>query len=175
MTNHAGFGKLISITHRKKVPHLKQLLPLLLIGLIIGGVVWFMQDDYEPPFEPAYFDEVNKEDWRMRFFLDPDDDGLQIGIQLNWEGESRGADELEKLEFFVNHGTGSFYYQDLDVQEFEGELIHRELCEACLDESGRLEASIMMNWRTAGETESIFHQFVLNGLSVEEFPDYIKE
>ncbi|AOM83629.1 hypothetical protein BBEV_2288 [Salisediminibacterium beveridgei] len=154
---------------------MKQLLPLLFIALMIGGVVWFMQDEYEPPFEPAYYDEVNEEGWQMRFFLDPEDDEVHIGIQLNYEGDTFEPDQLEKLEFFVNHETGSFYYQDLDVEGFAGELIHKEVCDACLDESGRLVGSMMINWQMNGEAESVFHQFVLTDIPAEEYPDDVRE
>lgn len=154
---------------------MKQFMPLLLIAAMIGGAFWLFQDEYEPPFDPLYEDAAVNDDWRVVFFLEPEDDTLTIGAWLEWISEDRDAEDLEKLEFFVNHGTGSFFYQDLNVEEGGEELIYQERCDGCLSPSGRLEASMMINWQAGGETGSDFHHFVLPDIDVALYEDYIGE
>ncbi|MBU9710201.1 hypothetical protein [Evansella tamaricis] len=126
---------------------MKQLFPFILIAAIIGGVMFFMNDDYEKDrFEPVNSIETISVDWVATLFVD--DTHLEVptlGVRL----ESRKDDmDLEAIEFFLESERGGFYYQDLNVQQFNGEISYSEPCEFC-DQTDSIYSyvNVQVHWK----------------------------
>ncbi|NJP37791.1 hypothetical protein [Alkalicoccus luteus] len=140
---------------------MKQVLPFILISVVVGALLYFLQDDYEGPFDPDHRSDASDAYWDAVLFVEGEDEEAEIGFRLS-PAEDREFDpaSIDMLEVFVDSSNVSFYFQDLDMEEFEEELIHRETCTVCSSVS-QIEARMLVNWREDGETRSSQYQFSL--------------
>ncbi|MCE7792219.1 hypothetical protein K8O68_07240 [Salipaludibacillus sp. CUR1] len=140
---------------------MKQIMPFILIGLIVAGVMFFMRDDYEEPFRPELSDEVTESHWTATFFInDIGSDSAETGLRLESNNEQMTSEEITAIEFFAETDVGGFFYQDLELEDFNGVLLHEEACEACGQIEGEtVQASAVVNWRESGETKTEHFNF----------------
>ncbi|WP_280770124.1 hypothetical protein [Salipaludibacillus daqingensis] len=143
---------------------MKHIIPFVLIGLIVVGVMIFLQDDYAEPFRPDLSDEMTKNDWIATFYInDLESEDATIGVKLDYSNENISIEDMEAIEFFVETEVGGFFFQDLQITDFDGEIAHEEECEQCQDFSGEeIHATAIVNWRVNGETKTEHYQFQLN-------------
>ncbi|MDG5786280.1 hypothetical protein QA612_02175 [Evansella sp. AB-P1] len=140
---------------------MKQFIPFLVIAVIVGGAMLFLGDSYEEEsFEPFSTQERWSQYWDMTIFLEESSEDLpNLGVHLEFE---RDDVVIDAIEFFVNTDHGGFFYQDLEMDEFEETILYSELCDFCEElESDDVDGVLMMNWRQDGEIRSEFFHFRL--------------
>ncbi|CAM3902580.1 hypothetical protein [Alkalicoccus chagannorensis] len=136
---------------------MKQMLPFLIIIALIGGVVFWMQDDYEGPFQPDHEDASETEDWEAVFYIDEADSGeTMMGLRLE-AGENVTVEEVQSIEFFVDSAVKGFFYQNLELDDFDGTIDYSEPCPAC-ENTSSVSGRALLNWDD-GETHSSQLQF----------------
>ncbi len=119
--------------------------------------MFFMNDDYEiEEFEPTMSMEQHTRTWDISLFVEEVDDDLEIGLKLDAKDEEM---ELEAIEFFLISMSEGIFYQDLEVENFDGTIQYAELCTFCgeEDEEDGLFSyshympylSVVINWREA--------------------------
>ncbi|PYZ92433.1 hypothetical protein CR194_16530 [Salipaludibacillus keqinensis] len=138
---------------------MKQMIPFLVIGVIVAGAMFLLRDEYEEPFQPDLSDEVTQNDWNAIFFInDIENDVAEVGLRLTFINEDLEPDEIDALEFFVEFDDtelNGFFYQDLEVEQFDGTVKHGEECQECSENLGeKIVASAVVNWRANGETKT---------------------
>ncbi|MDQ0258035.1 hypothetical protein J2S74_005498 [Evansella vedderi] len=142
---------------------MKQFFPFILIAGIVGAAMFFLSDNYEEErFDPYYSFEERSMYWEYTVFLeDVSEEVPEIGVRLHFINENKKRD-INALEFFVETDYGGFYYQDLDINDFNGEIIYTEPCDFCLS-NGRLNVygNIYINWRENDEIYSDWLHFHL--------------
>ncbi len=150
-----------TIVSRKGGIRMKQVLPFILISAVVGALLYFLQDDYEGPFDPDHRSDASDAYWDAVLFVEREGDEAEIGFRLSPAEDSEfEPDSIDMLEVFVDSSNVSFYFQDLEMDSFEDELIHREACSVCSSAS-QIEARMLVNWREEGETRSSQYQFSL--------------
>ncbi|SDY34842.1 hypothetical protein SAMN05421736_1011021 [Evansella caseinilytica] len=145
---------------------MKQVLPLMLIAIIVGGALFFLSDSYEEErFLPEWSNIQTTENWEVTlFFNEIHSDTPEIGVRLELLS---GDHEIAALEFFMETWHGGFYYQDLTMNNFDGTVIYSENCQFCTgDEPEYGYGNLVLNWRQNGEiyTEFIYFDVLANGL-----------
>ncbi|WP_078597505.1 hypothetical protein [Evansella clarkii] len=146
---------------------MKQILPFILIAVLVGGAMFFLNDDYEEAaFDPDWTDERSIAGWDMTLFLNNGSGKDQeIGFKLEYAGLAEEPN-IEALEVFVVTEHGTFFYQDLDIEEFNKEIIYSVPCDFCSEAEGSYSyTEIILNWRQTGYTRQEY--FDMN-LYVEE-------
>ncbi|PYZ96974.1 hypothetical protein CR205_14980 [Alteribacter lacisalsi] len=177
---------------------MKQILPILLIVAVIGGAMFFFQ-------EPAAVEEVERDwdasgnvmqgagegnnKWKLELWADFEDTEEPIvGFDLSMRDKERGAD-VEAVEVFVQfyNPMGSFYYQDLNVdEEFDGMIAIEEVCTFCskdafddsemyygTDGDSDLFGYITIAWREDGTTYESGTDFSMPGKILNN-EDYVE-
>ncbi|UTR09065.1 hypothetical protein MM300_14165 [Evansella sp. LMS18] len=142
---------------------MKQIIPFIIIAALIGGAMFFLNDDYqEAAFDPGWTNEQSVADWDITLFLEngPGSD-REIGFMLEYAGLAEDPD-IDALEVFVLTEYGSFFYQELDIEEFNKEIIYSVPCDFC-DEAERsyTNTNIMLNWRQNGHTRQEYTEMNL--------------
>lgn len=138
---------------------MKQLVPFAVIIILIGAVMFFLQDDYEGPFGPDYRSEASDSFWDAVLYVEEDNGEYDIGVRLEANEETINPEDVEAIEFFVDSSTIGFFYQDLDVDDFDGTVDYSESCSAC-ENLTHIEARVLVNWSDQ-ETRSSQYQFSL--------------
>ena len=137
---------------------MKQFFPVILIGLFVAGVVYFMQDDYEPSLDAEIMEEIELGHWDVTFFLDELESGDPVkGIEVLWNEAGSELRDIQSLEMRVVSSAGRFFRQELALEDFDGRIKHKEACSQCADiaELHEIEGRVTLNWRIEGETEII--------------------
>ena len=139
---------------------MKQIIPFILIAMIVGGALFLLQDDYgEETYNPIVEVQAVSTFLRATFFLEEGekegeyDLGVAIrGMNDEWQ--------IEGLEFFFHSPYGSLNYQNLEIEDFAGEIIYTEPCLYCsFDMEGTesnhdLYADLIVNWKESGYTRT---------------------
>lgn len=139
---------------------MKQLVPFAVIILLIGAVIFFMQDDYEGPFGPDYSSEASDSFWDAVLYVNEDNGEFDIGIRLELIAENINPENIEAIEIFVDSSAIGFFYQELELDEFDGTVDYSEPCSAC-ENISQIEARVLVNWSDQ-ETRSSQYQFSLS-------------
>ncbi|QKS70631.1 hypothetical protein FLK61_28210 [Paenalkalicoccus suaedae] len=140
---------------------MKHILPLGLIGLIIIGVLYFLQDDYPRPLEADFAQAISDQDFTATFFIDGAGEEREIGLRLDLQ-DMRRMNTISELEFFVDGIATTFYYQDLVMNEFNGSVTKRQ---SCLCEENDYRPIVRVNFKERGEVYSATYSF---NLQIEE-------
>jgi len=142
---------------------MKHMMPFILIALIVAGAMIFLQDDYEEPFRTDLKSEVEKNDWVAIFFInDIESEDASVGIKLDYNNEDTSPENIEALEFFVETKVGDFFFQDLEIEDFDGEMIYEERCESCIDQGLEdIYGTAIVNWRINDETMTEHFSFLV--------------
>ncbi|WP_026690840.1 hypothetical protein [Alteribacter aurantiacus] len=136
---------------------MKQYIPLLVIAAIIGGALLVFQEPKEEP-EPDWSSTTDYFDipWAFTMFANYEEEELELGFTAEYTEDN--ANEIEAFETFVTvYGPlGSFYYQDLDMDDFDGVITYKEVCDFCVEEdyammSDLVHASVKLAWKINGE------------------------
>lgn len=124
-------------------------MPFVVIGLIVGGAMFFLNDSYKEEFDPGWSQEQDGYEWNMTVFLeDVHRDVPEIGVRLERHREDV---DIEAIEFFFETGYGGFYYQDLDVNQQDGVFTYTEDCDFCQEaDMNSIPGTIMINWKESG-------------------------
>lgn len=144
---------------------MKQIVPFILIAVIVAGAMFFLNDSYEEErIDPFYTYEESSMYWKYKIYLEEvvDEEAPEIGVRLEFLEEEK-AEEIDALEFFVDTQQGGFYFQDLDIEEFDGVITYSELCDFCekLEEIPTY-ANLIISWRQQGELHSDYLHFNLD-------------
>lgn len=128
---------------------MKHILPLLLIGGIVLGVVFFLEDDYEEPFNTDLTDEDTSDDWTATFFLkELSSEDPEIGVRLEHISTNLQPESVTDLEIFIEGSLGDLYFQSLEIEDFTGTITFSEVCERCAEFRGEpVEVTARFNWR----------------------------
>lgn len=122
--------------------------------------MYFMQDDYEGPFNPEYRSSSSDDFWNAVLYVDEDNDEYKIGVRLEHNEETINPEDIEAIEFFVDSSTIGFFYQELELADFDGTVDYSEECLPCAN-LNQIEARVLVNWR-GEESRSAQYQFSLN-------------
>ncbi|UCZ54127.1 hypothetical protein LGQ02_04930 [Bacillus shivajii] len=136
---------------------MKQLMPFVLIALIVGGAMLFLNDSYEAELDPDWSQTEAMDHWEMTFFLDNvHEEKPEVGVKLE---SIREEIDIEAIEFFVDTQYGGFFFQDLDVEGGTRSFTYTEECDFCLEaERNMLPGNVIVNWREKDE-DRIFSEF----------------
>ncbi|WP_147804143.1 hypothetical protein [Alkalicoccus halolimnae] len=137
---------------------MKQLIPFVVIIAIVAAVMFFLQDDYEGPFSPDYRSEASDSFWDAALYINEADEGYEVGVRLEHNDETINPDDIEALEFFVDSSNVSFFYQELELEDFDGTVNYSEMCTHC-ENLTQLEARVLVNWQDSEMTRSTQYQF----------------
>lgn len=130
---------------------MKQMMPFLLIVVIVAGALIFLRDDYEESFDPDLSHEITTEHWRATLFMnDWDTEEAQLGLKLEYINEEADSEGFEMVEFFVESvdlPVDGVFYQDLELEAFDGTVVYEQPCEECAElEGGSVGAFVRVNW-----------------------------
>lgn len=140
---------------------MKQLMPFLVIALLIGAVMYMMQDDYEGPDYADVKADIDVADWQVTYYInDIAKDEPVHGVEAEWTSEE-SIEGLSSLELFVVSSSGSFYMQDLDVNDFDGTIRHEEVCSDCNGQGEEINGRILINWSDQEQTEMEHENFLI--------------
>ncbi|MCD8510243.1 MAG: hypothetical protein LRY73_10460 [Bacillus sp. (in: Bacteria)] len=142
---------------------MKQFLPFILIAIIVGGAMFILSDSYEEErLDTFYTYEGSTEFWQYDIFMQDGKEGAtEIGVQLQFLIEE-AFEEMEAYEFFVDTPYGGFFFQDLDVTDFDGKITYTETCEFCeLVTERNVYGNMMVNWRRGNQIVSDYLSFYL--------------
>ena len=111
--------------------------------------MFFLSDEYEQVSSNAYWtDEQSTRDWKATISLyNVDEEIPEIGIRLEYLRDLEQFN-IDDIEFFVNTDVGGFFFQDLEMENFDGEIYYTQPCEICANTEGYyLYTNISINWR----------------------------
>lgn len=154
-----------------EVNSLRQIIPFILIAIIVAGALFLLQDNYDKnEFDPIVMEPIENYYWDTSIFLQEDEEekeGFKFGIQLK-ATENIDAENIEAIEVFVNSMYENFSYQDLQMKNFNGEIIHWEKCGYCIavdnDDGFYPFVNVTINWIENGHVRStsMFQEFNWN-------------
>src|SRR5699024_9231040 len=108
----------------------------------------------EEIYEPIDTESTESLFWEVTFFLEngEDEGEYDLGVKLKPTDDEW---DIEAVEFFFHSPYGSLNYQDLDIQNFEGEITYSEPCPYCTfykeeigaEMFGDFYADITINWK----------------------------
>lgn len=142
---------------------MKQFLPFIIIAVIVGGAMFILSDSYEEELlETFYTYDGRSEFWQYDIFLRGGKEGTtEIGVTLHFLHEE-AFDAMEAFEFFVDTPYGGFFYQDLDVTDFDGKISYTEECGFCeLVTEPNIYGNMIVNWRGENQIVSDYLSFYL--------------
>lgn len=143
---------------------MKQILPFVLIAVIVGGALFFLQDDYqEEVFDPIVTETVTSWYWEATFFLDKDEEEeYQFGLKLTPKNMKEDT-KIEALEFFAYSMYGSLIFQDMNLNaNGDFEIIHTNKCFFCYSSENNRDyyawLDLNINWIDNGilKSDSIY-------------------
>ncbi|RNA67167.1 hypothetical protein [Alteribacter keqinensis] len=146
---------------------MKQLLPLVIIAALIAGAMIFFQDPEEER-EPDWSrnSAMAGSPWSFTMYAHYGDEP-EIGFTAEFINEEEW-ETIEAVEVFIatHEPPGGLYYQDLDVENFEGTLTYQEPCSFCDMEEAFYDtmttyATVKVAWQADGEVYDHFHHFQL--------------
>ncbi|WP_146159158.1 hypothetical protein [Alkalicoccus saliphilus] len=139
---------------------MKQIIPFILIAGIVAAAVFFLRDDYEETFQPDHRSEASDSYWTAILYANEDEEDYEVGIRLEHNEETITPDEIEAVEVYVDSSNFSIYYEESDMDNFEGTIDYSEVCTRC---SGlpQLDARVFVSWQTAEENRSSQYQLSL--------------
>ncbi|TMW70523.1 hypothetical protein [Alteribacter natronophilus] len=125
---------------------MKQFLPIILIVGIIAGAMFFFQ-------EPAAQEEAERDwtgtnpalysmgggpgKWDLSYWADYEEaEETVIGIDLTYKDED-STGEVEAVEVFIqfHNPYGVMYYQELEIEDFDGSVAIHEVCDFCTEKA----------------------------------------
>ncbi|TVP81437.1 MAG: hypothetical protein EA344_13050 [Alkalicoccus sp.] len=139
---------------------MKQIIPFILIAGIVAAAVFFLRDDYEETFQPDHRSEASDSYWTAILYANEDGEEYEAGIRLEHNEETIIPEEIEAVEVYVDSSNFSIYYEESDMDDFEGTIDYSEGCGRC---SGlaQLDARVFVSWQTAEESRSSQYQLSL--------------
>lgn len=139
---------------------MKQIIPFIIIAIIVGGALFILQDDYvNNTYDPIAEAETESLFWQATFFLQAgEEEGeYDLGVVIKPTDDEW---EIEAIEFFFYSPFGSLTYQELDIEDFSGEIIYTEPCSYCSFGGEGAEnpiddyADLTINWKIDGYTRN---------------------
>ncbi|WP_026690842.1 hypothetical protein [Alteribacter aurantiacus] len=114
---------------------MKQAMPFIIIAALVGGALLFFQDPAEEvvfdPYHSQHISLHDTTDWEVELFADHGEGNVpDVGVKLTYMGD---PSDIRAYEFFYSsmNGLGGYYDQQLDVDQFDGEIIYRTECNFC--------------------------------------------
>jgi hypothetical protein len=139
---------------------MKQIIPFILIAGIVAAAVFFLRDDYEEAFQPDHRSEASDSYWTAILYANEDEEDYEAGIRLEHNEETITPEDIEAVEVYVDSSNFSIYYEESDMEDFEGTIDYSEVCVRCSGLS-QLDARVFVSWQTAEENRSSQYQLSL--------------
>ncbi|SES38244.1 hypothetical protein [Salisediminibacterium halotolerans] len=140
---------------------MKQVMPFIVIVILIGTVMYVMQDDYEGPDYADIKTDVEIPGWTITYYInDIAHDEPMHGVEAERTEDNGDFDTMKSLELFLVSSEGSFYIQDLEVEDFDGTVRHEEVCSGC-GQDEHINGRVMINWNDQTNTHMEYETFAI--------------
>ncbi len=140
--------------------------------------MFVFQDPSDEEFDPFWSREeaMQGSAWELTVFVEEGNESPEIGLKLDYQGDN---EDLKAVEFFYSHYSpmGSLFYQDVTLEDFNGEIIYQEECNFCETEHEEGEdeeyfprpsgGDFQISWKENGQVHQDYHHLVV--------PEYVFE